>query len=292
MTESAHPDPTAPDDTLVLPAELRRPRPVAWAELVALLRELLLHWGLDPRAVAAIAIDGELAAPDITRLALTASGISLPSFEEQTAELLPEGDLDEVAGCLEELHLAGDDLRWETARFSLAAQLRGLPFHWLMRGGQLVGIRFPEQTTEAASGWLRLDAELDSLVEAIRRTIERHLRPHGGQLRKLRVRAAELGDRRYRVQVDAAGRWKAFPLSARLAVTATLDDDLTVRFTDVQASSLNPLCAVALLLARRHIEQGFAEPVALRETLGPELTDLTLRLQPRLLIEASFAGLR
>lgn len=289
MTDSR---PDVPEDVVVLPAELRRPRPTAIPELAALLRELLGHWGFERRATDAIAIDGALTAPGIDRLAVTASRITLPSFDERPPAALPEAELEEIAGRLEEFHLVGDDLRWEGARFSITARLRGLGFDWLMLGEQLVGLRFPEAGTESASGSLRLEAELTSAVEAIRRAIDRQVQPHGARVRKLRVKAGQLDDRTFRVELDAAARWKLLPVSGRLALTATLDEELVLRFTDVRATSRNPLCAVALAIGRRHLDEAFAEPVALREEFGPELTDLTVRLQPHLFIEASFADLR
>ncbi len=281
-----------PDDTLVLPAELWQPLPQTPAAVAALVRQLLLHWEFPPRTVDAVVLDVEGAAPHLTRLALVASRVEVPGMEDLPPQALPDGPLEELPGTLDELHVVGDDLFWEGTPLSVAAHVRELRFRWLLQDGQLVGVRLSGEDAPGTSGNLRLEAELDSFTEALRRTIDRPLREHGGHLRKLRVDATQLGDRSYRVRVEAALRWKVLPLSARLELAATVDDDLVLRFSDVAASSLNPLCAVVIAFGRRRLAEALAEPVPLREVFGAELTDLTIRLDPRLLIEASFADLR
>lgn len=291
MTEpSLPPAASTPTDVLVLPPELRRPRPANGEELAALVRDLLVHWGIERQMVEAVAVDAHLAGSDVTHLRLGASGISLPSLTDPPEEPLPDG-VDEVAGRLEEFELLAEGLRWERSAFDAQIQAQGLVLRWLMRDGLLVGIRFAEEAT-GSRGSLRLETDLEPLVESIRLALNRQLGRHGARVRKLRARASQLGERTYRVTGEAAARWKVLPLSARLSMIATVDDDLTLRFSEVQVSSLNPLCAVLLAFIRRQVFEAFAEPVPLREALGPELTDLAIRLDPRLLIEASFADLR
>lgn len=291
MTEPALP-PTAspPTDLFVLPPGLRRPRPANGEELAALIRDLLAHWGIEPRVIGSIAVDAELAGPDIVRLRLSASGVPLPSLADPPEEPLP-GDVEEVAGRLEEFQLLGDGVRWEQSTFDADLQAHGVMLRWLMQDGLLVGVRIGEEGS-GGRGSLRLETDLASLAESIRLTVNRQLAQHGAQVRKLKAEASQLGERTYRVSGEAAVRWRVLPLSARLSMIATIDGDLTLRFSEVQVSSRNPLCAAVLAFARRHVLEGFAEPVPLREALGPELTDLTLRVDPRLLVEASFADLR
>ncbi|MCW5952646.1 MAG: hypothetical protein KIT69_10340 [Propionibacteriaceae bacterium] len=293
MTEPVLP-PVASDlakDALVLPPDLRRRRPASDAELAALIRDLLVHWGVDPQLVRAVEVDAELAGAEVARLRLSASGISLPSLADPPEQPLP-GGVDEVAGRLEEFQLLGRDLRWERAAFDVAVQAHGVPLRWLMQDGRLVGIGVGEEDAAGSRGSLRLETEVQPLVESIRLTLNRQLGRHGVQVRKLRARASELGERTYRVSGEAAIRWKVLPLSARLSMVATIDGDLTLRFSDVQVSSLNPLCAAVFAFTRRQIREGFAAPIPLRESFGLQLTDLTLRVEPRLLVEASFADLR
>lgn len=281
-----------PSDTVVLPVGLRRPRPKDGNEAAALIRDLLVHWGLERRTVDAISVDVELAGADITRLTIAATGITLPNPDEPPQEPLPEGELEEVVGRIGELSLLAGAVRWEQSDVDGEFRLEGLPFTWLMLDGQLVGFRSEESATQDGRGYLRLETDLDRLVESIRVAAGRQVRQYGVQLRRLRLRATELGGRSYQVHGEAAARWKVLPVSGRISMVATIDDDLVLRFSDVRVSSANPLVALALAVGRRSLLEGLAEPIPLRQELGLDLIDLTLRVEPRLHIEASFAELR
>ncbi|MGC4154141.1 MAG: hypothetical protein QM628_13850 [Propionicimonas sp.] len=282
MTET-----TPAGDALAFPDALRRLPPRTEPELNALIRDLLSHSGFAPGDLDGIGVEAELRWPDIPRLTLTASGIPLPSQEPPAAEL-PQGAVEEVAARLGEARVVGRELRWEKAGFDATLDSHDLELRWLLQAGEVVGIRF----AEVARGSVRVETDLDALVESIRITAERSMRGDGVDVRfrKLQVRATELGEGGYRVRVDAAARWKLLPLSVRLDLVATLHDDLTLRFTEVRASSANPLCAIALIFGRKHLHEGMAEPVPVRELLGPEVTSLSLRLQPRLTLAATFGA--
>lgn len=293
MTEPA-PLATAPDaaDLVVLPAALRRPRPTDGPGVASLIRDLLVHWGLERQVAERISVDAEVVGPDVSRLTVAATRVTLPSSAEPTSEPLPDEDLDEVPGVLGEFHLLADAVRWEKVELHGEFHQQRVGFTWLMRGDEVVGLRFDDSQPAGGRGTVRVETDLEPLVESIRLLAARELRPHGVLVRKLKARATQFGERSYRVEAEAAIRWKVLPLSARLSLIAVIDDDLVLRLTDVQVSSVNPLAGIALAFARRPLREGLSEPIPLREAFGPELVDFTLRVEPRLLFEASFAELR
>ena len=292
MTEPALPTPAGDTDPdlLVIPVGLRRPFPTSGAELASLLRDLLVHLGVERRLADMMSVEAELDGTDITRLAFTVPDVAVANFDEPTDDL-PRGHLDEMAARVGVLDVRADAVRWEKAEFHGSVHAEGIGLTWLLSQGDLAGIRFDNGASQVR-GTLQLDTDLASLAESFRLTLNRQLAEHGARIRKLKAQASQLGERVYRVSGEAAVRWKSLPASARLSLVATIDADLTLRFSDVQVSSRNPIVAVVLAFNRRRLLASFAEPVALREAVGSELVDFTLRLEPRLVVEASFAELR
>lgn len=285
--------PVSESEALVLPAALRRRRPSTGRELEAFVRDVLVRMGLPRRVARAIDIEAEATGAHVRRLSLAASGIALPSLEDPPEEPMPEGRLTREPCRIDELDVRGSDLRWEKATIDVAAHLEGLTLVWVLRGGEVVAIDLDNTAgpgSEFVRGSVRVETELAPLVESIRLTLDRHTRREGVRVPKLHVRAWDLGSGTYRIYLDAGVRWKFLPLSGRLALVATLGDDLVVRVTDVHVSSGNPLSAIGLLFARREIRRAMTETLLpLREILGPDLTALTIRLDPRLSVEAVFA---
>ena len=194
------------DDTVVLPAELRRPRPTTPLELAELLRDVLAFLGAGRTVAETVTIDVELAGQNIARLSIAASGIVLPSLSDLPPTSLPTGEIAELPVRLDEFSVLGSGVRWEQAEFDGELRFTGLSFSWLLYEDELVGVRFDEADARDARGSLRLETDLDRLVESIRVAAGRQVRQYGVQLRRLRLRATELGGRSYRVHGEAAAR--------------------------------------------------------------------------------------
>ena len=206
---------------------------------------------------------------------------------------MPAGSLTRETSRVGEIILRARQVRWETASIDAEAHLEGGAFGWIVRGDERVAVEVLGDAPgrEPMRGSVRVETDLAPLVEAIRRTLDGEARREGVRVPKLRVQAWDLGSGMYRVYLDVRLRWKILPLSARVALVATLDDDLAVRCTDVHVSSANPLSAIGLLFARGQIRQAVTErPLLLRETFGRHLQHLAIRLDPRLHVEAVFAS--
>ncbi|GAB3596286.1 hypothetical protein [Microbacterium tumbae] len=186
-------------------------------------------------------------------------------------------------------------LRLQEVAISFDAQLTHLPIAWLVHEAptdpdvpeSVHGLEADGDGSGRLELWMRAD-DVGTLAAALMRPA---LAASGVSLSRLILRVAQDGEDGIRISGRAGVRWKLLRASARGEARLGVSPDGVVAVRDLRISSVNPLIAVGLRIARKAIRTAIGRSHDLNGELpgdGSRLHDVRVTVREELRISAQW----
>ncbi|PWD50744.1 hypothetical protein C8046_08900 [Serinibacter arcticus] len=238
-----------------------------------------------------VVLDGD----DVTSAVVDATGVSIPESAFTSEPTVPAKLPAVVAatpGVLRRGSFRAHPLLVAEVPVVIDAEVSDLPIQWIDASDGTVGVEpLPPTAEQPISGFLRVSAPKQEVIDTVRRIATAVLAEQGITLTRLDVELTSVGPREVRLQADAKLRRGILSASAQASGSASVDQALVLRFADVRLGSANPIVAGLLAVARGRVKEATQRPIDLAEQLPPgvRVTDVQLDAGAELTLSARLA---
>lgn len=249
--------------------------------------------------VEGIRISAELDGDDLVRVAIDASDAELSPLPSAQASVPVRAEREvrtRRTGTARLIRVIASPVLVSGVPLTIDAEARDVPIDWVeyvepadaASADSAYDIRLRDEG-RGMSGSLTFAMRTGDVEPLIERTVRTALETGDARIRRLRVTVQQDGIDGVRLTGSAAIRYKLLFTSARGEARVRISEDGVVTVEDLQASSRNPLVALALRVARRSIRAQIGRQFDLAESLGtsgPRLHGVRVRVDRDLRVDA------
>jgi hypothetical protein len=243
-------------------------------------------------------IDVSMAGADLAELVIDLTGVSVEIPRDTTESVTADPPIDTEPAVVSRTpavarfsRLRAHPLTVFGARLTLDAEAHDVPFTWVRSAEGERGVAIDESSPdERRRGMITASMPRDDVV-TLMRTVGNELQSQAGiRLTRSDIAFTQVSRDVVGVEVDAAVRRGLLSASVHATATIHVDRAGIVTLRRIRLRSWNPLIAIGLLIARRHVRRWEGRSIAVNDDLPPgvRIADAELDVTGDLTISARF----